>query len=141
MKAISIRQPWAWLIVNGYKTIENRSWSTKTRDEVLIHAGTLLTSNSYNAVKKLIQSDPRIAHVADLIPPISELDTGGIVGTAQITGCVATSDNPWFLNTGFGFEISGAKPLPFVPCKGRLNFFEVPWGHERPRQYSLDLSQ
>ncbi|WP_229215634.1 ASCH domain-containing protein [Duganella sp. CY15W] len=38
MKALSIRQPWAWLIVNGYKDIENRSWSTNVRGKVLVHA-------------------------------------------------------------------------------------------------------
>ena len=34
---LSIRQPWAWLIVNGYKDIENRTWSTRFRGKVLIH--------------------------------------------------------------------------------------------------------
>lgn len=38
MKALSIRQPWAWLIANGYKDIENRSWRTNYRGPVLIHA-------------------------------------------------------------------------------------------------------
>jgi len=31
MKALSIRQPWAWLIIAGHKDIENRSWGTKYR--------------------------------------------------------------------------------------------------------------
>ena len=39
LKAISIRQPWAWLIVNGYKDVENRVWFAKLRGRVLIHAG------------------------------------------------------------------------------------------------------
>ena len=34
--AIAIRQPWAWLIVNGYKEIENRSWRTRVRGPLLI---------------------------------------------------------------------------------------------------------
>ena len=36
--ALSIRQPWAWLIVNGYKDIENRDWPTKFRGRMLVHA-------------------------------------------------------------------------------------------------------
>ena len=32
MKAISIRQPWAWLVVNGHKDVENRTWRTKHRE-------------------------------------------------------------------------------------------------------------
>lgn len=39
LKAISIRQPWAWLIVNGYKDVENRIWFANLRGRVLIHAG------------------------------------------------------------------------------------------------------
>ncbi len=35
MKALSVRQPWAWLIVNGCKDIENRDWSTKLRGSLV----------------------------------------------------------------------------------------------------------
>lgn len=39
MLALSIRQPWAWLIINGGKDIENRDWPTKFRSRILVHAG------------------------------------------------------------------------------------------------------
>ena len=39
MKALSVHQPWAWLIVNGIKIVENRSWSTEFRGRFLVHAG------------------------------------------------------------------------------------------------------
>ena len=42
MKAISIRQPWAWLVVHGYKDVDNRTWATKHRGPILIHAGKAL---------------------------------------------------------------------------------------------------
>ena len=38
MLALSIRQPWAWLILRAGKDVENRDWSTKVRGRVLIHA-------------------------------------------------------------------------------------------------------
>ena len=38
MKAISLKQPWASLIVSGRKTIELRTWNTKFRGEFYIHA-------------------------------------------------------------------------------------------------------
>jgi ASCH domain len=41
MKALPIRQPYAWLIVNGHKDIENRAWPTKFRGRVLIHASAI----------------------------------------------------------------------------------------------------
>ena len=43
MKALSIRQPWAWLIVHGRKDIENRSWRTKFRGRFLVHAAQGMT--------------------------------------------------------------------------------------------------
>lgn len=39
MKVLTIRQPWASLIMNGYKRFEFRSWKTKYREDILIHAG------------------------------------------------------------------------------------------------------
>ena len=38
-RALTIRQPWASLIAEGIKTVETRSWSTKYRGELAIHAG------------------------------------------------------------------------------------------------------
>src|SRR5690242_9023233 len=38
MRIISIRQPWAALIVHGFKDVENRTWPTRYRGAVLIHA-------------------------------------------------------------------------------------------------------
>jgi hypothetical protein len=39
MNGLSIRQPWAWLIVNGHKDVENRSWHTDFRGRVYVQAG------------------------------------------------------------------------------------------------------
>ena len=39
MKALTIKEPWASLIINGYKTYEFRSWNTSYRGKILIHAG------------------------------------------------------------------------------------------------------
>ena len=38
MKVLSIKEPWASLIMNGTKKIETRSWKTKYRGEIYIHA-------------------------------------------------------------------------------------------------------
>lgn len=119
MKALSIRQPWAWLIVNGHKDIENRSWSTRYRGPVLIHAAKGMTGAEYNDAYHFAL-DQGIT-----IPLFNELDRGGIVGIATITNCSDRSLSPWFFGR-FGFELADAKPLPFTPCKGRLGFFDVP---------------
>lgn len=122
MKAISIRQPWAWLIVNGYKDIENRSWRTKYRGPVLIHASQGVKSIEYVRASNLIHHK-LLGHGIPL-PPIDQLQTGGIVGIATITDCVEESDSPWFFGEK-GFVLANAKTLPFIPMKGKLSFFET----------------
>lgn len=39
MKILTLKQPWASLVANGYKIYEFRSWKTNYRGEILIHAG------------------------------------------------------------------------------------------------------
>lgn len=118
MKALSIRQPWAWLIVNGHKDIENRSWTTKFRGPVLIHAAKGMTGAEYNDAYHFA------LEVGIKIPSFNDLERGGIVGMATITGCDDNSLSPWFFGK-FGFELADAKPLPFLPYKGQLGFFDI----------------
>lgn len=47
MIALSIRQPWAWHILNSGKDIENRDWPTRFRGRVLIHASKGMTRAEY----------------------------------------------------------------------------------------------
>jgi hypothetical protein len=116
MKAISIRQPWAWLIVQGHKTIENRSWPTRLRGPVLIHASKTASPDDA-LVREWVRTKFGI-----VIPAV--LDRGGIVGQVEIIDCVSTSSDPWFEGL-FGFALRRAKPLPFRPLAGKLSFFEV----------------
>ncbi|MNQ62267.1 ASCH domain protein [compost metagenome] len=51
MKALSIRQPWAWLIIHGGKDVENRSWHTKHRGRFLVHAAKGMTKHEYQAAR------------------------------------------------------------------------------------------
>lgn len=109
---LSIRQPWAWLIVNGYKDIENRTWSTQFRGKFLIHAGKKWDESITLADIKAIYG----------IEVPLQLETGGIIGMAEITDCIDKSKSPWFAGP-YGFTLKNAKPLPFLPCKGKLGFF------------------
>jgi hypothetical protein len=49
---------------------------------------------------------------------------GGIVGQAELVGCVTESSSRWFCGP-YGFVIRDARPLPFKPCRGALGFFKV----------------
>lgn len=120
MIALSIRQPWAWLIMNAGKDIENRCWPTRFRGRVLIHASKGCTRAEWE------DADLFAAMVGAVAPPVlSDLERGGIVGSVEIVDCVSRSESCWFVGE-FGFVLRDPRPLPFIPFKGSLGFFDVP---------------
>lgn len=124
MKALSIRQPWAWLIVNGFKDIENRNWDTKYRGPVLIHASSKRpTVDEVKEARSILERTN--GHIAALMmPSANNFQLGGIVGVVRIDGTTRLSDSPWFFGP-VGIQLNYAKPLRFAPMKGRLSFFHT----------------
>lgn len=114
--ALSIRQPWAWLIVRGYKDVENRTWPTYRRGRVLIHAPKTFDLEGWEWVRTEFPQIP--------VPGRGSFDLGGVVGEAKIMDCVQEMDSPWFFGP-YGFVMLGRSPLPFHPCRGQRGFFRV----------------
>jgi hypothetical protein len=126
--ALSIKQPWAALIVAGRKTVEVRKWPTTIRGPVYIHAARAV--------------DERAAAWAAVTDELRALTAfrGGVIGVADLTGCVvyrtATqfaddlprhgNDPTWFEPPCmYGFSFRGGLLVPFVPCRGSVRFFRV----------------
>ena len=109
MKILSIQQPWAYLIVNGSKNIENRSWRTKYRGQLLVHA-------SLNINREACRN-----HGLDP----SNLQTGEVVGMAEIADCVLDHHSKWFEGP-YGFVLRNRRPLPFVKWRGSLGLRDAP---------------
>lgn len=76
MKVLTIKQPWATLIIQGDKRFEFRSWQTKYRGELLIHAGKGIDKE---AVKRLEKYLP------------NELPFGKILGKVRLVDCIKIS--------------------------------------------------
>ena len=117
MIALSIRQPWAWLIVHGYKNIENRTWSTDRRGWFYVHAGDKVDKAGYDEVKRNFPLIP--------MPPLTEMERGGIVGKVRLVDCVMVHTSPWFSGP-YGFVLAGGQTLPFVKMAGKLSWFDAP---------------
>ena len=118
MKVIVIRQPWAWLIVHGFKDIENRTWRTHYRGHLLIQASAGLPG------KRQFEESRLFARKRGVVLP-ETFETGGIVGMVQLDDCVASSRSKWF-HGPIGWVLSKPKRLPFTPLKGRLGLFDPP---------------
>ncbi len=130
-KALSIRQPWAWAIINAGKDIENRNWATKFRGPVCIHAAKGMTRNEYDDANEFIGRAVGRVDQAWLDRWLGVtaapflLERGGIIGVAEIVDCVDASESPWFMGR-FGFVLANVRPVPFIPVRGSLGFFDWP---------------
>lgn len=125
MKVLSIREPWATLIINGYKEYEFRNWKTKYRGEVLIHAS--------KAVEK-----EYLTHFDSLN---LDLASGEIIGKVTLADCVEVTkdfeeklikENPFIykLSEGRGkyaFKVENVVKFDKkIPVKGSLGL----WNYE-----------
>jgi hypothetical protein len=116
MKSISIKQPWAWAIFHG-KDVENRTWRTDFRGDLLIHA-----SKTYDKKGFLWLRDNKYLVDSDVMGFV----IGAIIGKVTMTDCVITYPSPWFFGP-YGHVY--ADPVEFktpIPFRGALKFFDVP---------------
>ena len=117
-RALSVMQPWAWLIVNGFKDVENRVWRRHIHERIYIHAGRKTDLHGWADAAALLAS----LHPAVPLPALEALERGGIVGSVLVTGSVQESASPWFSGP-FAFTLERPERLPFTPCPGSLGFF------------------
>ena len=116
MKVLSLKQPFAELILQGKKTIELRKWNTSFRGEFLIHASKNVHEES---MKKF---------------GFTNLSTGAILGKATLVDVKKYSDTNEFEKDknkhlasedwgGYGFILKDVSRIEPIPCKGKLNFW------------------
>lgn len=142
MKALTIIQPWASLIALGEKKIETRSWRTKYRGPVLIHAGKSVDHD-------ICKTNPFSAALVDHgIIFQQDMPTGVILARAEIVDCVEIglgTDPPnriAYLKNGkkvtgnefsfgdyspgrFAWILDNIQPLKEpIPAKGQLSLWE-----------------
>jgi hypothetical protein len=132
MRALSVRQPWAWAICHG-KDVENRSKGTKHRGLLAIHA-------SKSAPYREDVNDPRIVDliVANSLDDPSSAQ-GAVVAVATLAGCHLSPDfggtcgatrplcSPWSARDQYHWQLADVRPLPEpVPCRGMLGLWRLP---------------
>lgn len=148
-RALTLWQPWAWLVAAGHKPIENRppGFSFKSfRGDFWIHAGAEPNDKAFqeswrqahDLAKQIIGADFRF-------PCHGELSFGAIIGRATITGiipphhpleqrvqgdlCITPVREvvPWHFPEQYGFKVEHAELLAKpVPCRGFQGFWRVP---------------
>jgi len=134
IKALSIRQPWAWLICAGYKDIENRSWHTIFRGRIYVHAGKTMDVNvpSLSLTESWILE--RLSPEQQEVYHTTPRRRGAIIGEVDIVDCTfrpVDSDDglysKWAEPGLYGLVLANPvlydKPILY-PGK-RFKFFEI----------------
>ncbi|MFF5994262.1 ASCH domain-containing protein [Lysinibacillus sp. KU-BSD001] len=145
MKAITIKQPWATLIALGEKKFETRSWQTKHRGSLAIHAGKSVDKEACDDI------EIKLALAKHGITSYKQLPIGAVIATAEMVQChgitkdwcefgVAETDKGakiegdeyWFgyYEEGrYAWELANVKVLEEpVPAKGQLSLWE--WAND-----------
>ena len=132
MKVITIKQPFASLIAAGLKKYEFRTWKTKYRGEILIHAGKGVDKK---AMKKFEEYG-------------LEYPSGCIIAKVNLSDCIKVDDefrkmlyeeNTYIYSSiikhkewdGYGFKIENVEKIDPIPVKGKLNLWEYDYSQKR----------
>ena len=123
MKAITIKQPYANLIVDGIKDIENRSWATKYRGRILIHAAAKPIKLAFEVCG---EATVREIAMATSLNHAEENDLFGcIIGSVEIVDCVQHHISEWAIPFDYHWVL--ANPIRFlepIPVKGKLSLWD-----------------
>ena len=134
MKALSIQQPWASLVVHGCKRIETRSWLTHYRGPLVVHAASRFRKPQWDLCREF---PFRECLAAAGLHRLRDLPLGCVVGMASLVDCVPVADLAGDFNRHerfFGDYSDGrhawvfAEPVASTTplrCVGQLGLFEV----------------
>ena len=125
MKVITIKQPWASLIAKGYKEYEFRTWKTKYRGDILIHAGKGIDKEALKRFEKYNLEYPQ----------------GCIIAKANITDCIPVDEKilsimisknkdvykgmkNYLDKNGYGFKLEDVEEIIPIKINGKLSLWE-----------------
>jgi len=114
MRALTVRQPWAWAIVHAGQDVENRSWTNRYAiGTIAIHAG-----YGVDPLEKLPRGVKK--------PGENELMRGAIIGVVDVVDIVDRHRSKWFIGP-LGWVLRNPRPLRRpIFCKGRLGLWQLP---------------
>ena len=124
MKVITIKQPWATLIAKGYKKYEFRTWKTKYRGDILIHAGKGIDNKAMNRFKEYNLDYPvgkiiAKATLADCLEVNEKFRTEVIPTNPLIYRGIR--DTEW---NGYGFKLENVEEIDPIEINGKLGLWD-----------------
>lgn len=123
MKVLTLKQPWATLVAEGIKKYEFRSWKTKYRGKLLIHAGSGIDKKELDKYKNLGYEFPKSKIIAcvDLVDCL-ELDE-------NLNKQIIAEDNIAHgskIRTGYAWKLENVKKINTIcDVKGQLGLWNM----------------
>jgi hypothetical protein len=122
MKALSVIMPWPYLIMKCGKDVENRTWETKKRERILIHASkksedALAVGRIFNHFGLSLSEQHSYSSFSDWC--------GCIIGSVEIVDCVKDYDSKWAEPGLWHWVLKNPLLLKEpIPCRGSLGLWE-----------------
>ncbi len=146
VKALTIKQPWAWAIATGHKLIENRTWPTGYRGPLAIHSGQSVDSDAIPMVRQLL-IDLGVLGENEKVDQRDLLVTGAVLAVGEMVGVCSASVNgihcdcgPWAAPGQHHWQITNVRTLAKpVPARGRLGLWDVTLARD-PHPTERDLA-
>lgn len=127
MKTLSIKNPWAYLIAAGIKDVENRSWPTKHRGKILIHATRKDAHQDFTAHSLLTPAQFNLLSNEDKIKLLDKnFVRSAIIGEVEIVGCVDNSKSVWAEPRQWHWELKNPVlyERPIMGVNGSLSLWD-----------------
>ncbi len=135
MKGLSVKEPWATLILRCGKTTENRSWRTHYRGPLVICASKKIDDmfspgwkhlTDYARCKELEEDSKAAGIICGLFASAGWNPAGHALGVVDVVGCDRDMMTEWDMPDQWHWRLENPRPFvtPF-PFKGQLGFFDV----------------
>lgn len=115
--ALTVKQPWLWLILHGPKFIENRSWPPPAKligSRIWLHAGKSIDQDGINFIR------------SQRIELPENFETGAVLGSATLADVVTGYNDPWFFGP-YGWVLKNIEVLDQpIPCQGKQKLWRFP---------------
>lgn len=142
IKVITIRQPWAALIMLGIKNIENRTWSTTYRGRLVIHSSALVNDVEWMSARYTCRRLGVKFPDGDMLLG----KTGELLGTVTLSNIlpalnVGETGADWQVEANYGWVLENPKPFPItIPVRGKLGLWNMPDDLQIPESIKQILS-
>lgn len=131
IRGLTIHQPWAWLIAQGHKPIENRTWkppASAVGGYLAIHAGKKFDPGEVRSDFQWAWINALPRHVGAFQSALMERlasECGSIIAVARLTGWIDASASPWFFGP-IGWTLADVVAIDPVPCRGAQGLWTLP---------------